>query len=120
MRYLVLCHEGAPMAVDTFASTLRKIILEHPDDDVDLWSVWQCPPAGSLTQSVDITEQFARTWALECQFEPGNEPSEYLRSIPAFVSHHARAELIKIWMRRTARQDDGFMPAVLTEARVAA
>lgn len=63
MRHLVLMHEGAPMAVDTFAGPLRKIILDHPADDVDLWAVWEVPPVGSMQPARDITEQFAKTWA---------------------------------------------------------
>ena len=119
MRYLVLMHEGAPMAVDTFAGPLRKIILDHPADDVDLWSVWECPPADSMQPSRDITGQFAKTWAIECEFGQGTEPHEYLAPIPAFVVLHARVELIRIWMRRQAQGDGGFMPAVLASARAA-
>jgi hypothetical protein len=120
MRYLVLTFEGAPMAVDISAGQLRQIILDHPADDVDRWSVWEVPPTGSMQPSSDITEQFAKTWALDCNFDPGIEPGEYLRSIPAFVVEHARAELIRIWQRRRAEVDPDFIPAVLTRARVAA
>lgn len=81
MRYLVLCHEGAPMAVDISAGPLRKIILDHPDDDVDLWSVWQVQPAGSMQPPFEITEQFALTWAMEF---PIGDP------LPAFVSEHVQ------------------------------
>ena len=120
MRSLVLMHEGAPMAVDISAGTIRQIIADHPADDVDLWSVWECPPAGSMQPSRDITEQFAKTWAIECEFGPGGEPHEYLAPIPAFVVLHARVELIRIWMRRQAQRDENFMPAVLASARAAA
>jgi hypothetical protein len=120
MRYLVLCHEGAPMAVDTFATSLRKIILDHPADDADLWSVWEVPPVGSMQPSRDITAQFAKTWAIECEFGRGTEPDQYLAPIPAFVLEHARDELIRIWQRRRAQHEPDFMPAVLASARVAA
>lgn len=113
MRHLVLCHEGAPMAVDTFAGPLRKLIEDHPADDVDLWSVWSVPPIGSMAPSVDITADFARTWAME--MATGATLEAHIDAAPAFVVHHARVDLVKLWLRRTA-SDDGFVPAVLTGA----
>lgn len=100
MRHLVLTFEGAPMAVDTFAGPLRKIILDHPSDDVDLWSVWEVPPAGSLAPSVEITAQFARTWAME--MATGATLEQHIAAAPAFVVHHARMDLVKLWLRRPA------------------
>ena len=97
MRYLVLCHEGAPMAVDTFPDPLRKIILDHPDDDAELWSIWETPPAGSLAPSIDITEQFALTWAMEFSFGDGIERSEVLAPFPAFVREIAGDKLLAKW-----------------------
>lgn len=117
MRHLVLCHEGAPMAVDTFAGPLRKIIEEHPADDVDLWSVWSVPPAGSMAPSFDMTADFARTWAME--LATGDTLEQHIASAPAFVRHHARTDLVKWWLRRTAAADENFVPVMLKSARAA-
>lgn len=118
MRHLVLCHEGAPMAVDTFAGPLRKIIEDHPADDVDCWTVFEVPPTGSMRPSADITEQFARTWAME--LATGATLEAHIAAAPAFVVHHARGDLVKLWLRRAAEADPQFIPLVLASARVAA
>lgn len=118
MRHLVLCHEGAPMAVDTFAGPLRKIITEHPPDDVELWSIWEIPPTGSFAWAGDITKQFARTWAME--LSTGATLEAHIAAAPAFVVHHARVDLVRLWLRRTAEADPQFIPVVLASARVAA
>ena len=114
MRYLVLAFEGAPMAVDISAGSIRQIILDHPADDVELWSVWQCPPAGSLAPSVEVTAQFASTWAME--LATGDTIEDHIASAPAFVVHHARGDLVKWWLRRTAERDENFVPVVLKSA----
>jgi hypothetical protein len=101
MRSLVLCHEGAPMAVDQFAGPLRRIILDHPDDDCDLWQVFEVAPAESLAPSREITKQFALDWASEIiaerGFGDGIEPHDYLAPFPAFVREAARDKLIAKW-----------------------
>lgn len=101
MRTLVLCHEGAPMAVDQFAGPLRRIILDHPDDDCDLWQVWSVPPHESHAVSEDITERFALDWAGEIindvGFSDGIEPHDYLAPFPAFVREVARDKLVAKW-----------------------
>jgi hypothetical protein len=121
MRSLVLHHEGAPLLVASTAGPIKQRIGEYPPDDVELFRVWSVPTNDdSVMPAFDITEQFAKTWALECAFGPGTEPHEYLAPIPAFVREHAGAELIRIWQRRRAETDADFMPAVLAGARVAA
>lgn len=118
MRHLVLMHEGDPVAVDTFAGPLRQIILEHPADDVDLWSIRSVPPTGSYAPSLDVTQQFAATWAME--LATGDTLEQHIAQAPAFVVEHARADLVRIWQRRQAESDQNFIPAVLASARVAA
>lgn len=117
MRHLVLMHEGDPIAVDTFAGPLRQIILDHPDDDTDLWSVRSVPPTGSYAPSIDITAQFASTWAME--LATGDTLEQHLAGAPAFVVHHARRDLVKWWLRRTAQRDENFVPVILKSARAA-
>lgn len=111
MRYLVLTFEGAPMCADTFAGPLRKIIEDHPADDVDCWTVFEVPPTGSMRPSADITEQFARTWAME--LATGATLEAHIAAAPAFVVLHARGGLVKLWLRRTARADVDFIPVIL-------
>lgn len=113
MRALVLHHEGAPLLVSFTAGPIKQRILELPPDDAELFQVWSVPTDETYAPAQDITVQFAKTWALECAFGPGTEPSEYLAPVPRFVEHNCRPELIRIWMRRTS------MPAALTEARAA-
>jgi hypothetical protein len=120
MRILVLHHEGAPLLASFTAGPIKERILELPPDDADLFAVFEVPTDGSMMPSRDITEQFAKTWAIECEFGAGAEPEVYLALCPAFVLHHCRDELIRIWQRRRAAADESFMPAVLSSARVAA
>jgi hypothetical protein len=97
MRSLVLLHEGAPMLVSIGASSIRKRILEMPDDDADLFAIWSVPSDDSLNLPADITEQFALTWAMEFEFGDGIEPAEFLSPFPAFVREIARDKLIAKW-----------------------
>lgn len=121
MRSLVLHHEGAPLLVSSTAGPIKSRIAEYPPDDIELFRVWSVPTDDdSMAPAADITEQFARTWAIDCTFGPGSEPHEYLAAVPPFVVHHCRAELIRIWQRRRAQADEAFMPAVLASERTAA
>jgi hypothetical protein len=120
MRSLVLQHQSVPMLIEYTAGPIRQRILDYPPDDVELWNIWEVWPSETMRPSVDITVDFAKTWAMECAFEPGTEPDQYLRSVPAFILEHAREELIRIWQRRRAEHEPDFMPAVLASARVAA
>lgn len=40
----------------------------------------------------------------------------HIASAPAFVVHHARGDLAKWWLRRTAARDENFIPVVLKSA----
>ncbi len=86
---------------------------------MELWNIFEVWPSESLRPTTDVTVDFAKSWAIECQFAPGTEPHEYLADVPAFVLLHARDELIRIWQRRMAETDQSFMPAVLKSARAA-
>lgn len=117
MRTLVLMHEGAPMRLDIFPGPLREMITDHPDDDVDLWSVWSVPPVGSMASSFEMTADFAGTWAME--MATCATLDHHIASAPAFVVLHARAELIRIWQRRMAERDENFVPVMLRSAAAA-
>ena len=97
MRTLVLQHEGAPMRVSVSAADIKAEILAWPDDDADLWSVWEVWPPGSMTPSLDITEQFALTWAMEFTFGDGIERAEILAPFPAFIREIAGDKLVAKW-----------------------
>jgi hypothetical protein len=66
------------MLVSITAGPLRDRIVEWPDDDADLWQVWEIPPMESMLPSSDITKQFAETWAKEFGAKP----------LPAFIAAH--------------------------------
>lgn len=85
------------MAVDLFAGPLRRVILDYPDDDADLWTIWEVPPSGSVASSCDITEQFAETWAMEFTFGDGIEKAEVLAPFPAFIREIAGDKLMAKW-----------------------
>lgn len=101
MRSLVLCHEGAPLLIDTFIGPLRSRILEYPDDDADLWQIWSVPPADSHAPSEDITEAKALEWASEIiaarGFGDGIEPADVLSPFPAFVRAMVADQLLARW-----------------------
>lgn len=119
MRSLVLHHEGAPLLVASTAGPIKKRIGEYPPDDVELFRVWSVPTDDdSMMPALDITEQFARTWAME--LATGATLEAHIAAAPAFVVHHARGDLVKLWLRRAAEADPQFIPLVLASARVAA
>lgn len=98
MRNLVLHHEGAPLLVASTAGPIKKRILEYPEDDADLFRVWSCPTDDdSLMPALDITEQFALTWAMEFSFGDGIERADVLAPYPAFVREIAGDKLIAKW-----------------------
>jgi hypothetical protein len=110
MRTLVLMHNRKPVMTSVTPGPIKARINEWPDDDVDLYEVWSAPVDYSHLPAFDNTTEFAKTWAMECEFGSGIEPDQYLAPVPAFVVHHARAELIRIWQRRMAQRDPEFLP----------
>jgi hypothetical protein len=113
MRTLILMHNDKPMMASITAGPIRARILEWPDDDADLYRVWEVPTDYSHLPAGDITEQFAITWSMEFGFGDGIEPEDYLAPFPAFVRAAVRDKLARQWQRRMAEADPNFVPAVL-------
>src|SRR5690349_14015893 len=97
MRSLVLMHEGAPMLVSSTAGPIKRRILEMPEDDADLFTIWSVPTDDSMNLPADITEQFALTWAMEFQFGDGIERDEVLAPYPVFIREIAGDKLLAKW-----------------------
>jgi len=105
-RNLVLLHDRRPMMTSITPGPIRARILEWPEDDADLFTVWSVPIDDSMAQPHDITQQFALDWAAQLQFGDGIEPHDYLAPIPAFVRHACGAKLDAIWRSRMEQRSD--------------
>ena len=105
-RNLVLLHDRRPMMTSITPGPIRARILEWPEDDADLFTVWSVPIDDSMAQPHDITQQFALDWVAQLQFGDGIEPHDYLAPIPAFVRHACGAKLDAIWRSRMEQRSD--------------
>lgn len=92
------------------AGGIRRVILEWPTDDCDLFRVFSVPDENSTNPAEDITERFALEWAMEIQFAEGIEPHDYLAPFPAFVRANCEERLTTIWQRRMAEADRNYLP----------
>lgn len=97
MRTLVLLHDNRLMMASITAIPIRARILEWPEDDAELFAVWEVPTDYSHLPPADITEQFALTWALEYRFGDGIDVADVLAPFPAFIRVTVGDKLMAKW-----------------------
>lgn len=82
-RLYFLMHEGAPLLWGTTPGEIREAILQYPEDDADLFSVYTVPSSNKLSIATEVTQGFAEQWA--SRIKPGDPmPAFVLMNLPQY------------------------------------